>query len=82
MALTIISLCLFTSMPSFMLWRTVILFRHKHVKRLPAQLTSNTSVAMQTYGISSGNTSARMLMESVFALDVGAAASKSFKRAI
>lgn len=25
-ALTIISLCLFTSMPSFMLWRTVILF--------------------------------------------------------
>ena len=37
---------------------------------------------MRTYGISSGKTSAMMLMESVFALDVGAAASRIFNRAI
>lgn len=35
-----------------------------------------------SYGISSGRTSARMLMESVFALDVGAAARRIFSRAI
>ncbi len=35
-----------------------------------------------TYGISSGSTSAKMLMESVLALEVGAAASSSFRRAI
>lgn len=35
-----------------------------------------------TYGISSGRTSARMLMESVLALEVGAAARRSFNRAI
>lgn len=38
--------------------------------------------AQGTYGISSGSTSARMLMESVLALDVGAAASRIFSRAI
>lgn len=35
-----------------------------------------------TYGISSGSTSARMLIESVLALEVGAAASRIFSRAI
>lgn len=37
---------------------------------------------MRTYGISSGKTSARMLMESVLALEVGAAARRIFSRAI
>lgn len=36
----------------------------------------------ETYGISSGRTSAIMLIESVLALDVGAAASRIFSRAI
>lgn len=102
-ALTIISLCLFTSMPSFMLWRTVILFPTQtrqmfavhlkqtapicsctilHMHRSNAQSLCCTCVCVQTYGISSGRTSARMLIESVFALEVGAAASRSFKRAI
>lgn len=35
-----------------------------------------------TYGISSGSTSARMLMESVLALEVGAAARRIFSSAI
>lgn len=35
-----------------------------------------------TYGISSGSTSAMILIESVFALDVGAAASRILSRAI
>ena len=35
-----------------------------------------------TYGISSGNTSARILMESVLALEVGAAARRIFSKAI
>lgn len=35
-----------------------------------------------TYGISSGRTSAMMLIESVFALEVGAAANKIFSNAI
>lgn len=35
-----------------------------------------------TYGISSGSTSARMLIESVLALEVGAAASRIFSSAI
>lgn len=39
-------------------------------------------VSLRTYGISSGKTSARMLMESVLALEVGAAASRIFSRAI
>lgn len=37
---------------------------------------------INTYGISSGKTSAMILMLSVFAFDVGAAANKIFKRAI
>lgn len=41
-----------------------------------------TAAVFPTYGISSGSTSARMLMESVLALEVGAAASSSFRRAI
>merc|ERR1719336_3693228 len=56
-ALTIISLCLLTSMPSFMDCMTVM-------------------------GISSGNTSVMMLMLSVLALLVGAAASRILRRAI
>lgn len=35
-----------------------------------------------THGISSGNTSAMMFIESVLALEVGAAANKIFSRAI
>merc|ERR1719295_1992921 len=56
-AITIISLCLFTSIPSFIDCITVI-------------------------GISSGKTSVIMLMLSVFALLVGAAASNILSRAI
>lgn len=56
-ALTIISLCRLTSIPSLVLCVTVI-------------------------GISSGNTSAIMLMLSVLAFEVGAAANKIFKREI
>ena len=37
---------------------------------------------MITYGISSGRTSARMLMDSVLAFDVGAAANKIFSKDI
>jgi hypothetical protein len=37
---------------------------------------------MVTHGISSGRTSARMLIESVLAFEVGAAASRIFRRAI
>ena len=37
---------------------------------------------LDTHGISSGRTSARMLIESVFAFEVGAAASRIFSSAI
>ena len=56
-AFTMISLCLFTSIPSFIDCITVI-------------------------GISSGRTSVMMLIESVFALLVGAAARRILRRAI
>lgn len=39
-------------------------------------------VNWKTYGISSGNKSAKMLTDSVFALDVGAAARSIFSSAI
>lgn len=47
-----------------------------------AQWIRNWQAFQGTYGISSGSTSASMLMESVLALDVGAAASRIFSRAI
>lgn len=37
---------------------------------------------MKTYGISSGKTSDKIFIESVFVLDVGAAANKIFNNAI
>lgn len=42
----------------------------------------STLLFLNTYGISSGRTSAIILIESVLALDVGAAASRIFSRAI
>lgn len=46
------------------------------------QHTGDKLALGDTYGISSGSTSARMLIESVLALEVGAAASRIFSRAI
>lgn len=47
-----------------------------------AQLHPQLCCLTVSYGISSGSTSARMLMESVLALDVGAAANRILSRAI
>lgn len=47
-----------------------------------AKLGWLVATSSRTYGISSGNTSARMLMESVLALEVGAAARRIFNKAI
>lgn len=49
---------------------------------LPITTGHLSSPSRVTHGISSGKTSARMLMESVLALDVGAAARRIFRRAI
>lgn len=49
---------------------------------LPITTELLRSPSMVTHGISSGKTSARMLIESVLALDVGAAARRIFRRAI
>lgn len=46
------------------------------------QHTGDKLALGDTYGISSGSTSARMLIESVLAFEVGAAASRIFSRAI
>lgn len=146
MAFTMISLCRFTSTPSFMLCKTVVL-QHKipnfeltynsfsfiwfikvrqpsissiftlfvtsfqpctfstsdmneilmllpksgyvlcselnaALEKQPAKLLKPFRRLCITYGISSGSTSARMLMESVLALEVGAAASRILSRAI
>lgn len=42
----------------------------------------NIKHCIDTYGISSGKTSDRIFIESVFVLDVGAAANKIFSKAI
>lgn len=49
---------------------------------LPITTEHLRSPSTVTHGISSGKTSARMLIESVLALDVGAAARRIFRRAI
>ena len=54
--------------------------RHQHRQRITHSKMGCTSLL--THGISSGRTSERMLMDSVLALDVGAAASSNFSSAI
>ena len=52
------------------------------LEMVPDPKAGNKLPVGDTYGISSGSTSARMLIESVLALEVGAAASRIFSRAI
>lgn len=52
------------------------------VHDLTSQRGRLVATSTGTYGISSGSTSARMLMESVLALEVGAAARRIFSKAI
>lgn len=75
--LTIISLCLLTSIPSFIDSTTDIL---EMIWLLG--FGSNLAIIKKTYGISSGNTSVIMLIDSVLAFEVGAAARSIFSKAI
>lgn len=63
-------------------WRGRVGLEKVGVKRVWQQMHRPLGRTFMTHGISSGRTSERMLMDSVLALEVGAAASNNFSSAI